>query len=399
MRIFFLLIFFLSSCDFFDGLTLSPNAPVKSTLQSSQTQIKLLATPPPSAEPLSSCAKILSSFDGSHQVEILAENQVKVALGPSVTLINMELPAWALKLSDEIFGKTNCPYTQVNFELTRPEGQLVRFKIFRVNFTLYQSQKISLPEFGRRLEIEEVATLVSVKSHLRIARAAGHHDEALRWVEEWLQLEPESALPLALKGNIFLDMKDYPKAIGIFEKVLTILPKDRVARFNLAVAQKEIGSFADTIRLLEELKTEVDAEQDAWPERQNLLLHLADACLRNNESEKAQALLATLSAADFPAVEIFRAEALRSQKKFAETKTFLEGHLKSHPDDAMARYDLVLSFLDLKDEEGAKMAFQDLKKRSAALAAELEFVSLFKETKIVAPVVNPAEQQEFLDEE
>lgn len=342
------------------------------------------------------CRSVLSEFNESLKVTEAPDGEILLVSPKALEADVSRLPEWGVHLSEFLYLKHGCSWPRIRVEWEGDDGRLVRFILFRDNFDLYRQQKISLPEFGRRLEVVQVDTLESIKTKLRGMRQQKNHQEALEWVQKWLDVEPESVVALVLRGNIFLEMGETVKAIEAYESALKLNPQDVTARFNLAVAQKEIGSFTESLTAFENLNVEFALSGD---QRRDLLrMHLMDAHLRNNEPEKARLILEALTAIHPDDLPLWQAQMLRSQKKYQEARDVLVEYLKEHPKARLAQFNQVVSELDLKDEAGARGAFEKLKQLDADLARELEFIPLFKTMSTVAPVVTPQDNQEFLDE-
>lgn len=342
------------------------------------------------------CRSVLSEFNEALKVTEAPDGEVLLASPKALEADVSRLPEWGVRLSEFLYLKHGCSWQRIRVEWEAEDGRLVRFVLFRDNFNLYREQKISLPEFGRRLEVVQVDTLESIKTKLRAMRKEKNHQEALEWVQKWLVVEPESVVAHVLRGNIFLEMGEPVKAIEAYEAALKLNPQDVTARFNLAVAQKETGSFSEAVSVFETLNVEFALSGD---QRRNLLrLHLMDTHLRNNEAEKARVILPEVTGNMSDDVDLWQAQMLRSQKKYQEARDVLIEYLKRHPKDRLAHFNLVVSELDLKDEAQAKGAFEKLKQMDADFARELEFIPLFKTSSTVAPVVTPEDNQEFLDE-
>lgn len=344
------------------------------------------------------CRGLLKDFDDGLVTSEVMGDGVSFRVSSMQPKELYDLPDWTLKLARHLYEKNACSWQKIDFEWEESNGQLVRFVLFRENFALYLQKKISRPEFERRLEVVRVDTLESIQVKLQMARKTAEHEKSLGLVDQWIALQPDSENALVTRGNVLLDLAQPMKAIEMYDRVLALRPDHWTARFNRAVAQKEMGSFAESIDAFSGLKESGSGTGETDAQKDMLLLHLTDAFLRNNEPDKAMQLLQTLPEQREPDVTLFRAEVLRLEKKFTEARDCLKESLKEG-DDGLARFNLVVTYLDLHDEENAKLEFNKLKATHADLARELEFVPVFKQTETVAPVVAPDDTVEFLDED
>lgn len=351
-------------------------APKKEVSQKSELQPSAIET---QVDKQALCLEALKKWDLGSQVKISSDKRVEFVFSESQVFTETEFSKNLLKFSDEIFGQYGCDYEQVTFQSFSSEGPLWLARLARENYFLFRKSQISEPEFTRRLEIVQKATLASLKAKLKKARQFKKQDEALIAVNAWLENDPENLDAQVIRANIFLDQKDFYQAVSVYEKVLQSDSKNLTARFNLAVTKKKLGQIEAAVLLFDSLEQDIKSSQEL--DKSLWGLHRVDAYLSLKNIQMAEAALQKITLQKIGDVDLFRIVILREQKKFSEAKEVLENYLKAYPEESLALYNLALTFLDLKNTDEAVKTFLRLKLADADVAKELEFLPLFAQSK------------------
>jgi len=267
-----------------------------------------------------------------------------------------------------------CGFKKFSFRAPTDDGSYFEGAVFRENYASFKDGKITPAEFNRRLEIKKLATIASLKIKLVEARSNADHGYAMKLVDEWLTKEPDNVTAKMIKANVLLDQKHAAAASELYGTLILLQPKNFSVRFNLAFAKREQGLFSEAIAILKEL--DADDYEGRFLTSDDLRIHLIDAYLNNNEITAAKAVLEKVKNSSAESVVFLRAAIKRAEKDFVGAKEVLEEHLAKNGESGMARFNLVLTNLDLQDADGARREFQTLSVHHPELASELKFISL-----------------------
>ncbi len=69
--------------------------------------------------------------------------------------------------------------------------------------------------------------------------------EAFACLDRWQQRDPENVQAHLLRANTWRQIKQMPKAVPEYQRVVELDPEQSEARYWLAVAQHELGRYAD----------------------------------------------------------------------------------------------------------------------------------------------------------
>ncbi len=111
----------------------------------------------------------------------------------------------------------------------------------------------------------------------------GRADQAITSYRRALQLSPDDKALLLNLGLVYLRQEDHARALPLFARVVAIDPQHLQARQLLAVCRAYTGQLAPAIQDLESLRA-------AAPRDENILFLLGFVYLKNQDSEKAQAI-------------------------------------------------------------------------------------------------------------
>jgi predicted Zn-dependent protease len=110
----------------------------------------------------------------------------------------------------------------------------------------------------RRLRPSASEPLVGLAS-CAAERGDGVHAQAL--AKEALALDPQSPLALHFQGSLFLTNHKLDLAIGIYEKIVRLYPRDKLGHLSLARAYSQLGN-AELAKQHEERFRQLDLQDD-----------------------------------------------------------------------------------------------------------------------------------------
>jgi len=339
-------------------------------------------------KPDAGCILYLQSISQVQKVEI---NNGEVVLSVDTNQVFSEnaISKWVQVFSATVFSEPKCHVKKVSFIVSIDQSSYYKGKLVYADYKLLEEKRISVAEWVRRVDVQKLATMQSVKSDLAIARKSGNHKQAFELVERLIESEPDSLNAKVIRANILLDQKSYVEAIFHYETILKEDPNNETALFNLALALKNMGRFPESIAYYQKL----------LPLKTNdeIYLNLADTHLKNNQLPLAKEYLEKVSNHYSNVYLILYSILQRSQGNSSHARATLK-QIK-HPGEyaAMINYNLVILNIDLKDLAGADENYRLLKERDMVLAKELEFLPLFSS----APTAPKDKQKEpmILDED
>lgn len=254
----------------------------------------------------------------------------------------------------------------IQIETAGNGGAYFRATLLRPDWESYANGEISGPEWLRRLGVETVESLESIKNKVRLARSK---DLLLKW----LVLEPNSTVALSLLGNVYRDEKKYPEAIEVYQKILTMDPKSVFALHNLGTVLLEEGMTADAI-------ANYTKALEIKPADPLLTRLLANACQRNGDLVNAKIWIdKSLGLQEGPEGHLIEGNINRDGKKFKEAGEAYSRAAALAPDDNRILFNQILIDLDQKNFDEAKKKFKDLQGKDPSMAEELKIVSIFNE--------------------
>lgn len=272
-------------------------------------------------------------------------------------------------------NKTTC-VTKILFSAKQDGEFTFQGQAWLSDYDLLQKNKISKPEWMRRLSIRREAGLLTIQNNLKKARQNKNTGEALTWIDHWLSQDEAAIVPLVIKGNLSLENKDYQKALEIFENVLLLDPKNETALFNQAYAWQGSGQFDKAIAAFQKLIADFATQNFKLLTQDFLRLNLAKTHLQNLQFEDAEEVLAKIKTLSFER-ELLWAKIYRHKKEFGAANLKLQSALKLNADKGEILYNQILLELDQQKGDEAKVLFKQLQSQSPSLAKELEFLKLW----------------------
>jgi Tfp pilus assembly protein PilF len=159
------------------------------------------------------------------------------------------------------------------------------------------------------------------------AMSKGNLPEAHKQVDKALELYPNYAAALTLRGALFLDAKDSTSAMADFDKAIHVDPSYAMAYTAMGAALNQQGKYPEAIRECERASS-LDAA--AWQP----YFEMAKAFASSGDFQKALQLLArtqqTLTK-DFAPLHLMRAHVLLAMQNYQDAVVELQAFLNLSP--------------------------------------------------------------------
>jgi tetratricopeptide (TPR) repeat protein len=161
--------------------------------------------------------------------------------------------------------------------------------------------------------------------------------EALRCLDRWVELAPDSARALDWRGWVHNQLDHRAMAIADYERALEIQPGRSLVRFRLAELLVGSARHVEAVPHLERLRAE-------RPENYDVLVLLAQCQLVQSRLDEARELLDTVLAAqpDNGDALLYRGKLEQAAGNSVEAERWLRKCLEQSPHHIEARYSLYL---------------------------------------------------------
>lgn len=346
---------------------------------------------PPIKEMPTSCEQILQNLKMGRFSKTATADFFQLEVNAQAVFNEKTLTDWVIQSAEKIFLLTECQVKSVVFVASAEDEFLYQGVFLRDDFELFQNNKISKPEWIKRFEIKRMETLQVIKKKLKTAREQKNHQAAKKWVEKWIEKEPQHINARLILGNILLDNENFFEAIQVYETLLKEHPQTYLALFNLAYTKKKIGSFDEAIQLYEKIIkqfTELDSLQ-----KDQVFIYLASAYLNNKQLQDAEKFLQKVTDTTDENYLVLQANLLRLNKQFEEAKKILQTFIDTESASDIIYYNLILIHLDLKELAAARELFKTLQELNKSMANELMFLGEAKQNNVPSqPIIKPVEQ-------
>ncbi|WP_307719402.1 XrtA/PEP-CTERM system TPR-repeat protein PrsT [Massilia cavernae] len=137
---------------------------------------------------------------------------------------------------------------------------------------------MALTRYVGQLPDNLMARKLLIASQLKL----GHSSDAVALLADGLKSAPQDAQMLALAGEVHMQLRDYDKAAGYFEKASQLEPKQAGLRTALATTKLARGDSAGAINELE-----LSAKLDTSSNRAGIILTLTEMRLRHYDKALA----------------------------------------------------------------------------------------------------------------
>lgn len=286
-------------------------------------------------------------------------------------------------------GLPKAPFQQVEVQAVGNDGGKLEAKIAMADGVAYKKGEISQPELVRRLNVQLIDTLDSLKKKVRNAREQGNLEEAETALEKWVGMESSSNLALSLLGNVYRDEKKYWKAVSTYQKILLMDIRSRFALMNLGYCYDRLGALDDAVRMYQRT-LEVD------PNNVGVVVQLAEALRKNGNGVEAETWIqkgflphggaAYSESVGLANLSLVEGNIDRDAKKYKEALEAYDKARKLNPADSKSLFNSILVKLDQKQFSDARKRYAELQSVDAVLAKQLSGVTALKEEPEGSPL-------------
>lgn len=368
-----------SACDGLNGLFEAPprRLPSKPIMATSPEPVAVAPAGLPVPAGAGSCLPRIQASDNDVRALEEGTDEPFFEIVSTAEWTGDEVARRVLLFADSAYGGVGCSDRKLKFRATGGEGTYFEGVLSRDDYALYRTGRISRAELARRFDLEKMETLDSVKLKLRRAREDRDDGYAAILAGQWLEKEPDEVNAKIIRANVELDKEDFADAIAAYEDVLIVRPRNFIAWFNLAFAKQKVGSFDEAVAVYRKLSDDYDEFEERVLLRDDVRLHLTDALVGGGFFDEARTALAEFPDKTLSAWVLLDANLKRALNDYAGARLALDAYLKTHADSEVARFNLVLTCLDLRDKDGARKEYEALKKLSPEMADELAFLPIF----------------------
>ncbi|MBX7148072.1 tetratricopeptide repeat protein [bacterium] len=269
-----------------------------------------------------------------------------------------------LKLA-EVFYKGGLSVKVVALEMKGDEGAQLKAHFYMNDAADFFNNKISEPEFLRRLSLDVAETVDSLKKKGLEARGSGNLAEAEAIFKKWVEAEPNSIVALSFLGNVLRDQKKYTEALDVYKKILEIDAKSLFALHNTAFCYEKMGAFDEAVTPYRQA-LEMDSKNPI------LMQQLAQVYSKNGDFNGAMAWLGRArEIKDTADLWLIQGNVLRDFKKYTEAREAYLKAQKLNPADARIVFNLILLDLDTKQYAAARKKYESFATVDPVLAQEL----------------------------
>ena len=213
-----------------------------------------------------------------------------------------------------------------------------------VPYAVYAQFPMTLLELGQYVAAERRARQgltwwpddFSLSNQLGVAlKNLARYPEALEALARAEKASPRSLAPLVNRGNVYLAMRDGPRAVEIYRRLVRSVPKDAEYLRLLGAAYRLSG---DVERALKQfvLARRLDPGSDkSWMESASLLRELGRHAEALDIVERGLEV-----ATDKARLAIAKAQVLRAAGRPGEAREYLEALIRREPNNARAHFQL-----------------------------------------------------------
>ncbi len=265
------------------------------------------------------------------------------------------------------------PFQQIDVQALGNEGGKLESKIAMMDVVAYTKGEISQPELIRRLNVQVLDTVDSLKKKVKNAREQGHLEEAQVGLEKWIGMESSSMLALSLLGNVYRDEKKYWEAVSTYQKILLMNTTSRFALMNLGTCYDRLGALDDAVRMYQRT-LEVD------PNNATVMTQLAEALRKNGNGVEAETWVQKgLLLGESANLLLVEGNIDRDAKKYKEALDAYDKARKLNPADSKSLFNSILVQLDQKQFAQAQERYVELQSADAVLAKQLSGITALKQ--------------------
>jgi tetratricopeptide (TPR) repeat protein len=249
----------------------------------------------------------------------------------------------------------------VDFGLTRDEG-LREFGLLWAGFDFSKAEGALQHVLEKRPDDVEVLKALS-QGCMRELRA----NQAEVYLTRWLQLRPDQVEPLLERGRLYLDTRQFAKAITDFRALLKFSPENYRAHLWLGLALLSDAR-------INEAEPELKLARQMRPDSAEPLICLAECAREKGDINSAYTLLYDALGLDPGSLMALRdlGELHMSQRRFEDAAEIWNRILRDNPGDKLAHLKLAQVLEKLGKHEDARKHEQRYKELDAREAQQLK---------------------------
>jgi TolB-like protein/Tfp pilus assembly protein PilF len=194
-----------------------------------------------------------------------------------------------------------------------------------------------------------------------VARREGHWDESIAWREEALDLDPRNAEALSDTAWIYAMLRQFPKALKLYDRALYITPND--PNLDLRAQKARIYQAEGNLQEAAKLLTETNAQT---PSRNAFEIKITQLRLERNYGEAVRLVRARLAQFHFPSeddksnnqltlamTQRLAGDTAGAKATAGQARNTLESLCKTQPANALFAVLLSLANAELGEKESA----------------------------------------------
>jgi len=206
----------------------------------------------------------------------------------------------------------------------------------------------------------------------------GLEDEALKYLNLALSLDPAHAPSLLLLGNIKYKKQEYAEATAAYEKYMALRPNDAEAHISLGLAYAQLG-MSDKSEA--EYQTALSIDGNA-----NAAFGLAKLYYEQNKLEPALDYIRRAIQKNDKSAAYYNLQGviLNQMHRYADALPSFHAALQYAPEDVYVTINLGIAYINIKELSKARELFERLLPRvqDEALRAKInEFLKLIRENE------------------
>jgi len=209
-----------------------------------------------------------------------------------------------------------------------------------------------------------------------ISMRYGLEDEALKYLNLALSLDPAHAPSLLLLGNAQFRKKNYDEAVAAFQKYLELRPNDAEAHVSLGLTYGQLGMADKTEG---EYRTSLALDGNA-----NAAFGLAKLYYEQDKLEPALELIQKAIQKNNKSAAYYNLQGvvLNQMHRYADALPSFQTALQYAPDDVYVIINLGIAYINIKETAKARELFEKVlpKVQDEALKAKInEYLNLIKD--------------------
>ncbi len=224
----------------------------------------------------------------------------------------------------------------------------------------------ALKQYREGIEKDSKQKVLYQKRIIEVLMRQGKRTEAAEMTQQVLKEEPNDNDAKGVAATLLLDKGEINQALADLTQVVTRAPQNAVARYQLGRAHEMRGEW-------EQARQQFQKAVELRPDYFLAWVALAQLQVARGEFDSAERTADEILAKDRsnPTALLIKSAALMGQKKYAESRTLLDGMTKVNPNSPDVYYQLGLLNLSESKYKDADAAFQKCYELNPTLARGL----------------------------